>query len=386
MKKVIFIQLFIVLCVMGMSAQTWTSGSGLVYLNPITTKVGIGIATPSERVHINGGALKIGNSSSAADRTINLLKFGDGNYVQIGEWEADDVLSFKANQYRFTNGNVGIGITPSSYKLDVNGVTRSDQLLINKPNIVTNWNNLWQSGFYDSCDAANAPESSGWFWGINMGHRSNSNTYKFGGQIAIKNLPSNSEMYFRSTDVDGTGVWRKVLHQGMSELNTSSINLNPNDNFTYNNQSIGHYSLNWRMDSWNSSGPTLWLTAYGGMKFFTAGTPRMFINNNGNVGIGVSPSTKLDVAGTIRAHEVKVCLNQGCDFVFEPDYKLMPLHELETFITTNRHLPEVAPAAVMESEGINLSEMNALLLQKVEELTLYVIELNKEVQILKESK
>ena len=111
---------------------------------------------------------------------------------------------------------------------------------------------------------------------------------------------------------------------------------------------------------------------------------RFTLMDNGNVGIGtMSPGVKLDVVGTIRAHEVKVCLNQGCDYVFAPDYDLMSLPELEQFVSTNRHLPEVAPAAKMEQDGIDLSEMNALLLKKVEELTLYVIDLNKEVQTLK---
>lgn len=98
----------------------------------------------------------------------------------------------------------------------------------------------------------------------------------------------------------------------------------------------------------------------------------------GNVGVGyTNPTVKLDVNGIVRATDVKVCLNQGCDYVFEPDYKLMPLSELSTFVKTKKHLPEVAPAAVMESEGINLSEMNALLLKKVEELTLYIIEIEQ---------
>ena len=100
---------------------------------------------------------------------------------------------------------------------------------------------------------------------------------------------------------------------------------------------------------------------------------------SGNVGIGVNPTAKLDVLGVIRAHEVKVCLNQGCDFVFDDDYNLMTLQELNNFIKTNKHLPSVAPAAEMEAEGINLSEMNATLLQKVEELTLYIIQLEKRI-------
>ncbi|MBR1809019.1 MAG: hypothetical protein IJ776_06500 [Paludibacteraceae bacterium] len=104
-----------------MYAQSWQAGTHILYTNPDTTKVGIGITNPSERLHINNGALKIGNSTSATDRAKNLLKFGDGNYVQIGEWEADDMLSFKASRYSFTNGVVGIGTLNQNYKLSVNG-------------------------------------------------------------------------------------------------------------------------------------------------------------------------------------------------------------------------------------------------------------------------
>jgi hypothetical protein len=101
-------------------------------------------------------------------------------------------------------------------------------------------------------------------------------------------------------------------------------------------------------------------------------------NITGKVNIGTTTSAiNLDVKGIIRAEEVKVCLNQGCDYVFEDDYELMSLSDLNTFIKTNKHLPEIAPAAEMEAEGINLSEMNALLLKKVEELTLYIISMEK---------
>jgi hypothetical protein len=65
------------------------------------------------------------------------------------------------------------------------------------------------------------------------------------------------------------------------------------------------------------------------------------------------------------------------DFVFKPDYQLKPLAEVEQFISTNGHLPEVPTAKEVEQNGVNIGEMNAKLLQKVEELTLYVIELNK---------
>ncbi|MDR2907875.1 MAG: hypothetical protein LBU91_07810 [Bacteroidales bacterium] len=98
---------------------------------------------------------------------------------------------------------------------------------------------------------------------------------------------------------------------------------------------------------------------------------------------GLSYERDMWVGGYVRASEVKVCLEQGCDYVFEDDYKLMDLQDLDNFVKTNKHLPEVAPAAQMEADGINVSEMNALLLKKVEELTLYIIDQNKELQRLK---
>ncbi|MDR2409069.1 MAG: hypothetical protein LBE13_13275 [Bacteroidales bacterium] len=62
------------------------------------------MTSPNELFHINGGALNIGNTASTTDRTVNLLKFGDGNHVQMGEWGADDLLSFKENRYNCEGG------------------------------------------------------------------------------------------------------------------------------------------------------------------------------------------------------------------------------------------------------------------------------------------
>jgi hypothetical protein len=109
---------------------------------------------------------------------------------------------------------------------------------------------------------------------------------------------------------------------------------------------------------------------------------------NGNVGIGIIPNValKLDVAGTVRACEVRVSVTQGCDYVFANDYKLMSLSDLSKFIGINKHLPDVAPATEMEAEGINVSEMNTLLLRKIEKLTLYMIELQKQIDELKQQK
>lgn len=100
---------------------------------------------------------------------------------------------------------------------------------------------------------------------------------------------------------------------------------------------------------------------------------------NGNIGIGtINPASKLTVAGNIAAREIEVTVDAGADFVFEDNYDLPSLESVDKFIKENKHLPEIASAKEMQKNGINLSEMNIKLLQKVEELTLYIIDMKKE--------
>jgi len=113
----------------------------------------------------------------------------------------------------------------------------------------------------------------------------------------------------------------------------------------------------------------------------TNGLSRFRVMENGNIGIGKTPdsSMKLDVAGTIRAEEILVEANGNtADFVFSDDYTLKSLTEVENYIKTHKHLPDIPSAEAMEKQGVNLAEMNKLLLQKVEELTLYNIQQVKE--------
>ena len=90
-----------------------------------------------------------------------------------------------------------------------------------------------------------------------------------------------------------------------------------------------------------------------------------------------APSAKID--GLICAKEVRVQNGSPCwpDFVFAKDYNLLSLAEVEQFIEENQHLPNVPSAAEVEANGFELGEMNAILLQKVEELTLYIIQMEK---------
>lgn len=103
---------------------------------------------------------------------------------------------------------------------------------------------------------------------------------------------------------------------------------------------------------------------------------------NGNVGIGSTMATgyKLAVNGSaIFTKAVVKLYGNWPDYVFEPAYKLPSLKEVETYIIKNQHLQGLPVAATVEKEGIDLGDNQALLLKKVEELTLYIIELNKKV-------
>jgi hypothetical protein len=102
---------------------------------------------------------------------------------------------------------------------------------------------------------------------------------------------------------------------------------------------------------------------------------------SGNVGIGTtSPDAMLAVSGQVHAQEVKVSATvPGPDYVFEKDYKLSSLDSIKNYIEQNKHLPEVPSAKEMEKDGIQLGEMNMLLLKKIEELTLYMLEQDKKI-------
>ncbi|HEU4471605.1 MAG TPA: hypothetical protein VFR58_11005 [Flavisolibacter sp.] len=123
------------------------------------------------------------------------------------------------------------------------------------------------------------------------------------------------------------------------------------------------------------------IDSYNAGSFRTALT----VLQSGDIGIGVpNPQAKLAVNGDIHSRKVRVTQTGWPDYVFSPSYKLLSLREVEEFIKKNGHLPEIEPACQVEQQGLDLGDNQAALLKKIEELTLYIIEQDKQLKSQKE--
>jgi len=397
----------------GTESKRWAGYFTGGHVAVMNGNLGIGTATPSEKLHVTGGnAVIVGNvgigtttidnaqgwqramdvygleSSKLLVRT-NTVKTGifshntwNGTVGRIGTESAhdlrltagylNDVMTLK------TNGNVGIGTTTPNAKLDVNGNINVNGNLALEDIILGKGSKQFilhtQMQFPNNPPilhiAPKKSDNSDFDWdkqitfkhdgNVGIGGANPSQALTVQGKIAVYPQGITSDEKYHGnliiTKPAGSGQYINLIRQDSYPWSIGTV-------YNNNNFAIGAGKIT---DS-EFTAP-----------FFTIGT-------NGSVGIGIAtPSTtyKLDVKGAIRACDLRIEVAQGCDYVFADDYNLMSLSELNDFVKTNRHLPEVAPAIQMESEGINMSEMSTLLLKKIEELTLYVIELEKKNNVL----
>jgi len=234
-----------------------------------------------------------------------------------------------------------------------------------------------------------------------------------GGGIGFEHNSSDKKLY---SPIDGTLEWFThnsasqhgfaVSHQGYRMV---YLNTNGSSYLNGGNLGIGTDAPQNKLDVRESSDSNTYLTIQnntigtifgsGGTSIGLAGTithhdfalytnltERMRVTNTGNVGIGTADTKgyKLAVAGNMIAESVKVKLQTAWpDFVFAKSYAFPSLKETETHIKEKGHLPGIPSAAEVKANGIDLGEMNAKLLQKIEELTLHLIEQNKEIKVLK---
>ncbi|HWY34624.1 MAG TPA: hypothetical protein VNX68_08255, partial [Nitrosopumilaceae archaeon] len=185
-------------------------------------------------------------------------------------------------------------------------------------------------------------------------------------------------------DVAASNVLNERVFNGSSVYNGVGRNIFMVTGLTsgaYNNLSQnGDMGLFWADGTWGASGSSFVIAPWKG----TADGIR--IQPNGNVSIGTAtPNTcKLAVEGKIGCREIDVLVGPFPDYVFKKDYAFLSLKDLEKYIDANKHLPNM-PSAVEVSENgnkISLGEMQIKQIEKIEELTLYIIELNKKIEML----
>lgn len=228
-----------------------------------------------------------------------------------------------------------------------------------------------------------------------------------GGAIRIRsNVSSTYDRGIQFGNIDNNGSWNSYMiveqngRVGIGTITPSSaLDVAGLIQISGINSAVPPSDLSYGLFGYQGVGLGIFSGATGpnqGIGFWTnlnsVKTEVVRISNNGNVGIGTidSKGYKLAVNGKIRTQEIKVENTNWPDYVFTKDYKPQTLQETEQHIKEKGHLPGIPSAEEVKANGIDLGEMNAKLLQKIEELTLHLIEQNKgqkalqkEVQILK---
>lgn len=253
-------------------------------------------------------------------------------------------------------GRTGIGTTIPGNKLEVNTTSNNDGILL-KGNSVNNrfimqavQGTTAQKTFALNVNSANNDLI---IQALNDDKTFTRNiaSFQYNGNVGFGTTNPNARI---TIEGDGSTVGSSAInfkHSG----NGMSIGLNR----TTNNLVVG--------SSWNPE----------------SGTYLTIEDGTGKVGIGTSDFSgthKLRVEGSIGTREVKVQATGWSDFVFDDNYQLPSIEEVEKHILEKGHLPEIPNEEEVIENGINLGEMDAKLLQKIEELTLYVIDLNKQVK------
>lgn len=145
--------------------------------------------------------------------------------------------------------------------------------------------------------------------------------------------------------------------------------------------SKGHVGRSGQFKFIYGGGPSIGMVAFTHFNG-TSWTDRMILTRDGRLGIDIGAGEpcadcKLDVNGKIRAEELVVEVGAWPDYVFKENYKLFSLSEIDRFIKVNGHLPGVPKADQVQADGLNLGDVSMILLGKIEELTLHMIELEK---------
>ncbi|MEM9337680.1 MAG: hypothetical protein AAGA66_03065 [Bacteroidota bacterium] len=365
-SNMILKQLFVVFAVSFFTfqaqAQDWdTNTTGQITYTG--GKVGIGTTTPAAKLQVHS----FGNEKG-------LRLYNDEDQAQFNFWP---VASNGVKQLRLSedtggktvmtfteNGNVGIGTTtPGDFKLAIHA----------------------SNDYYSNIRLTNNANVSN---GVQFGNvaRLNNDAEIWNFENAFFRIGTNNTERFRVAADGKIGIGTSDPIVKLDIRSSLWVGSNSSNGLFISNNldRYGVGNTNVLIETQNST--PLQIRASGDADLVLGSTSEiMRLNGEGNVGIGTStPSHKLEVFGTIRAIEIRCEAPPWPDYVFEEDYELPSIESVESFIKSEGHLPEMPTAEEVAADGVALGEMNRLLLQKVEELTLYTIEQQKEIKQLKE--
>ncbi len=348
----------------------WLANGADVYNNN-TGRVGIGTPTPLAKLSVVGTSTWGTASFTGNNFTshINIPESGLQNtYIRGGNNGANVILNDEAGL-----GNVGIGTKTPSSKLTVQGNTFISHTAMFTGGII---------GF--SGGGLSVSNTNGNGQTLNFDGSNIQSTYYGLGGYSYRPVVINP--YGGNVGI-GTNYSPTLAKLEIRIANESTGWSVSNGNF------FAQAFLGGAGRSTNSEGVYLGTggsIAGGGaapLHFFTNGQwSQVTLLPNGNFGIGTTnPTYKLAVKGNIRSEEV-IVETGWADYVFADGYRLKPLHEVARFIKDNKHLPNIPSAAEIEKNGLHLGDVQKKMMEKIEELTLYIIELKKEIDALKTGK
>ena len=305
--------------------------------NHTTGNLGVGtISTSSDKVSIEGTGkwqLRLKDLTGGTDWRIgssgSSWAVGGGKFLITNTGNSNDASILIDNQRR-----VGIGTANPNAKFHIHSNDGGLKLSASSGN-----SHIWSTN------------ESGNVW-QDLEYHANNHLFTQG-NLAIGSTATSGDRL----SIEGDGKWQLKLR----DTDTGGVDWR-----------IGSSS-----DDWAAGGGKFIITNSG-----NSGDASITIDNQRRVGIGTThPQSKLSVNGQIRATEVKVLADISVpDYVFEHGYELRTLKETKEYITKNKHLPEIPSASEIGENGIDLGDMNMRLLKKIEELTLYQIELLEKVE------
>ena len=331
--------------------------------------VGIGTIAPNQKLEVQGTArIQTPSTAGYAEILSNAngpIYTGNGDLQFYTNNSAYNTRFFSANRTDelFTilnSGNVGIGTTAPANKLDVITSAGSGPVVRIAGTAV---------GAGGALQLADGTTNSSYSL-VN----GSAGSFSVGDNLAF--MRGAGEL-MRITNGGNVGVGTTAPDEKLSVSGAIRVTSNANNWNTQTSGIIDYYLNNMRIVAGAPASTS------NGMTFITtnsgANVNAMQILGNGNVGIGTtSPSEKFSVNGNIRSKKLIVTQTGWSDYVFYKNYRLKPLSEVEAYIKANKHLPDVPSAKKVETDGIDVGENQALLLKKIEELTLYMIEIKKE--------